>query len=291
MNTGELMKAIKEDPKVAERLLYPGKQLHEGDIDDIVTEVIPSGFQGLDKFKILKYGKSELIILGARPSQGKSALGFQIATSIAAHGQVHIFSLEMDHESIKARQVAIEANRPLDYVLSQRFPADEKRRIQAGLERLNCIIDDRPGLNVYQICDAARMHHKRSKTDLIVIDYAQIITFDPGTNRALELASAAKILKELAKELRVPIVLLSQLNRNSEYREDNTPQLSDLKESGGLEESADVVLLIHRPKDTPSSAKIIVAKNRNGPTGEVEMYFAAGQCRFMDSGSTKNILD
>jgi replicative DNA helicase len=281
MNTGEMMKLAKLDP---DKILYPGKQLSDFDPTKLVLDINRSGFPSLDRFKLLKRNRGELILIGARPSQGKSGLGFQIATSVAEYGKAHIFSLEMDHESIVARQASISLNKPLDYIQSGSARPEELNAAKASLERLNCIIDDRASLNIYQICDAARMQNRKSRTDLIVVDYIQIVATDQSDySRAVALGKVSNELKNLAKELRIPVIALSQLNRQAEFREGGEPQLSDLKESGQLEQDADMVLLIHRSKDAPSTAKIIIAKNRNGPTGEIELQFAAGQCRFIDS--------
>lgn len=283
-NSGALLKQIKTDPTFADQLLYPGRQLSDFDPKRLAIDIIPSGFSSLDKFKLLKKNRGELILIGARPSQGKSGLGFQIATAVAQYGKSHIFSLEMDHESIVARQASITMNRPLDYIQGGLAGSSELNAVKASLERLNCIVDDRANLNIYQICDAARMQNKKHRTDLIVVDYVQIVATDQSDySRAVALGRVSTELKNLAKELRIPIIALSQLNRSSEFREDGTPQLSDLKESGQLEQDADVVLLIHRHRDTPTTAKIIIAKNRNGPTGDVIMEFASGQCRFIDN--------
>lgn len=288
LTTVEQMAMIKEDPANIDRILYPAKPISEFTSEDLKVETSTSGFPSLDMYKLLKKNRGELIIIGARPSQGKSALGFQIATKVAEYGRSHIFSLEMDHASIVARQCAISLNKPLDAVQGGFLKKEEIQGVKSTLERINCIIDDTAGLNVYQICDRARNEYKRSKTDLIVVDYLQIIDCDRKANRVIELATISMALKNLAKELRVPIIALSQLNRMSESREDGTPLMSDLKESGSLEQDADVVLLIHRHKDTPTSVKVIIAKNRNGPTGEIDMTFAAGQARFLDD---KLILD
>lgn len=288
-NAGAILKQIKEDPGFADKLLYPGKQLSDFDPSKLAIDIIHSGFPSLDRFKLLKRNRGELILIGARPSQGKSGLGFQIATSVAEYGKAHIFSLEMDHESIVARQASITMNRPLDYIQSGAAGTDELNRVKARLERLNCIIDDRSSLNIYQICDAARMQNKKSRTDLIVVDYIQIVATDQNDfSRAVALGKVSTELKSLSRELRIPIIALAQLNRQAEFREGGKPQLSDLKESGQLEQDADVVLLIHRSTDTPQSASIIVAKNRNGPTGEIDMEFAQGQCRFIDHGLRSN---
>lgn len=280
---GQLMNELKEDPSAMDRILYPGKQLAEFNLEDLKIDVMPSGFIGFDDKKVFKRGRGELIILGARPSVGKSGLGFQIATNIASNEKVHIFSLEMEHESVAARQMAIFMGKPIDYIQNGGADSPQGEKARKEISKLNLVIDDRSGLNVYQICDAARQQNKKDKTSLIVIDYIQIITDDKkDSNRARTLASISWELKCLARELRIPVLCLSQLNRQSEFREGGRPQSSDLKESGALEQDADVVLLIHRPEDMPNTATIIVAKNRNGPTGDINMQFAPAQCKFID---------
>lgn len=281
MKAGELINKLKEDPGYVERLLYPGKQLADFDIDKLKIEVMPSGFPSLDKNMIFKRGRGELIILGARPSIGKSGLGFQIGTNIARTEKVHIFSLEMDHESVAARQMAVEMNKPLDFI--QRGGASSPQGVEARtrLLSLNCVIDDQSGLNVYQICDRAKMQNKRSPTALLIVDYLQLIDIE-GDNRAVAIGKVSYCLKSLAKELRIPVLAMCQLNRQSEFREGGRPQLSDLKESGAIEQDADVVMLIHRPQADRENATIIIAKNRNGPTEDIPMKFAPAQCRFLD---------
>ena len=290
INTGKLINMIKEHPESADQLLYPGKQLCDFDETKLKVDILPSGFPGLDRKYVLKRGRGELVIIGARPGIGKSGLGFQIATNIAKWGKAHIFSLEMDHESVVARQIAAIMGRPIDYVQSGGTTNEEVIRVKSELSKFNCVIDDRAGLNVYQICDAARMQNKKSKTDIIIVDYLQIVSVDKSDySRAVALGRVSSELKNLAKELRIPVIALSQLNRASEVRDAKTgqtknelPSMSQLKESGNLEQDADVVLLIHRPKDIQTSVKVIVDKNRNGPTGEVNMRFAPAQCKFID---------
>lgn len=283
-NTAKLMNKIKEDPLTIDQLLYPGKHLSEFNLEDLQIDVMPSGFKGLDDKMVLKLDRGEMIVLGARPGMGKSGLGFQIAMNVAKYAKVHIFSIEMDHDSVAARQMAIIMNKPLDYIQNGGANSEEGEKAREYIKKYNCVIDDRAGLNIYQICDAARMQNKKSPTSLIVVDYLQIIQTDKIDNRAHAVAKMSWELKSLAKELRIPILVLSQLNRQSEFREGGKPALSDLKESGAIEQDADVVMLIHRPEDTPQTATIIIAKNRNGPTGDVNMQFANAQCRFLDGG-------
>ncbi len=278
----ENMKRIKEDPSHIDRLLYPGRQLADFDFTKLKMVVMPCGFPSLDASKVFKSDRGELIIIGARPSQGKSGFGCQIAMEVAKWGKSHIFSLEMGHESLLSRQTAITMNRPLDYIQSGSAKPEELQFAKETLQSINCVIDDRSNLNIHQICDAARMQNKKDKTNLIVVDYIQIVATSNTAGRNIEVGEITFKLKELAKELNIPVIGLSQLNRNSESREDGMPQMSDLKESGQIEQDADVVLLIHRSKDVPTSAKILIAKNRNGPTGEITMEFAPAQCRFID---------
>lgn len=279
----EIMKKLKEDPSFATTYECPGRQLADFDISKLKIDVMPSGFPSIDEKMIFKRNRGELILLGARPGIGKSGFGFQIATNIARHEKVHVFSIEMDHESVAARQLAIVMNRPLDFIQQGGAETDQGAAARTELTHLNFVIDDRAGLNVYQICEAARQHNKKSRTSLIVIDYLQIVSTDKNENRAQAIAKISWELKSLAKELRIPVLALAQLNRQSEFREGGRPMLSDLKESGSLEQDADVVLLIHRPEDTQTTATIIVAKNRNGPTGDISMNFAPAQCRFIDN--------
>ena len=291
MKTNELINKIKSDPSTIDQLLYPGKQLADFEIKNLKIDVMPSGFSGLDNSMVLKKNRGEFVIIGARPGIGKSGLGFQIAANVSKKHKVHIFSLEMDHESVAARQMANIMNSSLSDIQNGEAESDEGEKAKARMEEYNVVIDDRAALNVYQICDAARMQNKKSKTSLIVIDYIQIIQTEKTDNRAVAISKISWELKSLAKELRIPVIALSQLNRQSEFREGGKPQLSDLKESGALEQDADVVLLIHRPEDIPQSATIIVAKNRNGPTGEVLMQFSPKQCRFFDAKGYSNELD
>jgi replicative DNA helicase len=281
LKPSDLIKKLETDPGYAEKLLFPGRQLSDFDLKDLTIKVLPCGFPSLDKAMVFKQDRGELIVIGARPSMGKSGLGFQIGTNIAKSGKVHIFSLEMDHESVAARQMSAVMNRPLDWV--QKGGADSPLGLTAKetLKGINCIIDDTSGLNVNQIIERVKVQNKKSRTSLVLIDYLQLIDMD-GENRALAVGKVSYALKALAKELRIPVVALSQLNRQSEFREGGRPQLSDLKESGSIEQDADVVLLIHRLHTDREKATIIIAKNRNGPTCDIPMKFAPSQCRFLD---------
>lgn len=265
--------------------LYPGQQLSDFEPEDLVIQCIPSGFPTFDKSLVLKHNRGELVLIGARPSHGKSALLFQLATNVASIGKVHVFSLEMDKASVVTRQVAGIVNRPID-AIQMGLHTKDVLRAREQMKNLNFVIDDRAGLTIDEIIYEARQEHSKSRTLAIFIDYIQIIKSESGYSRANEVAEVSSKLKALAKELRVPVIVASQLNRNNELRENKKPMLSDLKESGSLEQDADVVILIQRNLELPKEATVIIAKNRNGPTSELLMDYAAAQTKFIDKGES-----
>lgn len=279
MNIATTLNKAKENPELLEQILNPGKQLSDFNLDNLRIDILPSGFPSLDDMLLFKKGRGELVIVGARPSQGKSSLIYQLATNIAAAGKAHVISLEDEHDAIATRQIAGLINKPIDYIQRGLIPRNELEKAKSQLIKLNCVIDDRSGLNVKQICDAVRMQNRKQHVDVVFIDYVQIIKSERKFSRHEDIAEITGELKALAKEIKSPVVVASQLNRTSEFREGGLPQLSDLKESGSLEQDADIVLLIHR-KGT--EANIIVAKNKNGKTGNVAMTYALAQTRFID---------
>lgn len=281
----ELFARLKADPGLIESVLNPGKQISSFTPEDLLIEVLPSGFPSFDENLVLKKGRGELILIGARPSHGKSALLFQMASNIARKGKAHVFSLEMDHSSIVTRQISSIINRPIQAV-QRGLHISEIQKAKDILDTWNCHVDDRSGLTIEEICYSARQENKRGKTDAIFIDYVQIISTEKGHNRANEVALVSSQLKGLAKELRIPVIVASQLNRNNEMRENKLPQLSDLKESGALEQDADVVILLYRDPVKPNEASINIAKHRNGPTKELIMEYAPAQTRFIDGGDS-----
>ncbi len=285
MKSSEAINAIKEDPKIIDQLLYPGKKLSDYSVDSLLVDVLPSGFPSFDKMLLIKRNRGELIFIGARPSIGKSALLVQLATNVARIGKAHLISLEDSHESIATRQSAGILGVPMDAIQRGLIDRDRLLKAQSKINGLNMIIDDRGGLNVHQICDAVRMQNKKERVDAVFIDYIQIIYSDRKVSRVEDLAAISAELKKLAMELKIPVIVASQLNRQSEVTDKNgrkrMPQLSDLRDSGSLEQDADVALLIHREG---FDAEIIIAKNKNGPTGSVKMQYAGAQCRFIDKG-------
>lgn len=249
---------------------------------------IPTGFEGIDNY-LSGFQKSDLIILGARPSLGKTTFALDIARNAAVkkHG-VAIFSLEMSREQVVDRLIAAEARVPLWRLRTGRLTEESDfLLIQESLDRLSqmpIFIDDTPSPNILQIRSMARRlqaeHH--NNLGLIIIDYVQLIM--PRTNSENIVQQFTEIshgLKALARELNLPVLAVSQLNRAVDQREIKKPRLSDLRETGSWEQDADVVMFIYRKdkdKTNPSleeqnSAEILIEKHRNGPTGMVEVKF------------------
>ncbi len=239
--------------------------------------------------------KSDLIILAARPSMGKTALALNIARNVAVEEgkPVAVFSLEMSNEQLSMRlltsEARIDSNRLRTGFISQE---DWQNATDAAgvLNELPIFIDDSPNITVMEIrAKARKLYQKHNEIGLIIIDYLQLMKPPfKSDRRDLEIAEISRSLKALAKELNVPIMAVSQLNRMLEQRSDKHPMLSDLRESGALEQDADIVAFIYRDEvynkepDSPKkgTAEIIVAKNRNGATGTALMYFLGQYTRF-----------
>jgi replicative DNA helicase len=254
---------------------------------------VPTGFVDLDEMtRGLQPG--DLIIIAARPSMGKTSLVLNIAQYVAVQPTMTVgfFSLEMSKESLFLRLLTSEAQIDSHRLMSGAIGQKDYGRISHALESLSAMqlfIDDTAGIGVMEMRAKARRLQAEHGLSLLVVDYIQLMSgrgrFE---NRTLELAAISRSLKGLAKELHVPIVVLSQLSRAPEARSDHRPQLSDLRESGALEQDADVVVLIYRDdvynKDPSNEnagiAELIVAKQRNGPTGIVKLAFLREQTRF-----------
>ena len=243
---------------------------------------------------------SELIIIAARPSMGKTAWAINIAQNAAVQDNkvVAVFSLEMSKESLLRRMLASEALVGSRKLQTGSMLRDDRGKLMKALERLmdsKLFIDDTPGITLPEMrAKARRLKQQQGQLDLIVIDYLQLMTGTSASgkrgfeNRTQEVSSISRGLKALAKEMRIPVLALSQLSRGSEQRAgDKKPLLSDLRESGSIEQDADVVAFIHREEyydrdneDVKGQAEIIVAKQRNGPTGSIKLAFRSDFTRF-----------
>ncbi|MBS0633618.1 MAG: replicative DNA helicase [Verrucomicrobia bacterium] len=257
---------------------------------------VPSGFKDLDA---LTWGfqRQEMIILAARPSMGKTSFALNLAEAAAMPKRgdpfaVLIFSLEMSASQLALRMLCSRArvNMKLlrDGLLSKQGSEQaDLLRTADEFSKAPIFIDDSSALSIMQLRAKARRIHARTPLGFIVVDYLQLLSpTDPKVPREQQVAEASRGLKSLAKELNVPVLVLSQLNRSSE-KENRTPKLADLRESGSIEQDADVVLMLARPKDADEkfqvaadSAELIVAKQRNGPVGELRLTFLRDITRF-----------
>lgn len=255
---------------------------------------LPTGFRDLDDLTSgLQPGN--LVVIAARPGVGKSSLAINIARNVAVDGgaPVAVFSLEMSRYEIGMRLLCADAKVPWDRIRNRRVgPEDWTRVVSAAgvLQDAPMHIVDAGNVNIVDIrAKARRMRTGRTGLSLIIVDYLQLMT-SPGSrrpdNRQQEVAEISRSLKLLAKELRIPVIALSQLNRNPESRADKRPQLSDLRESGAIEQDSDLVMFIHRDDADPESkgkAELIISKHRNGPTGSVHLSFLPSLTQFRNA--------
>lgn len=260
-------------------------KLHKG---EGALRGLTTGFSDLDNY-LGGLQRSDLVILAARPSLGKTTLALNIATSVASKEKVPvgIFSLEMSTDQLIDRLIAAQANVDLSKLRSGRLSSDGEDndffRIQEAMGILSeapIFIDDSSSSTITQMRTMARKLQMEHGLGLIVVDYLQLMHGSGRTDNRVEVVSEiSRSLKGLARELNIPILALSQLSRNTEARPDQMPRLSDLRESGSIEQDADVVLFIYREdrvkknSEKPNIAEIHIAKHRNGPCGKVDLYF------------------
>ncbi len=262
----------------------------------VVGEGVKTGFKDLDA---LTHGfhPGNMIVLAARPAVGKSTLGLDIARYASIHkGDTSvIFSLEMSRSEITMRMLSAEARVPLNNIRSGALSDEEWARMARRMGEISeapLFIDDSPNLSLMEIRAKARRLKQRHNLKLIVIDYLQLMTSGKRVeNRQQEVSEFSRQLKLLAKELNVPVVAISQLNRSPEQRSDKKPMLSDLRESGSIEQDADVVILLHRDdlydqQARSGEADLIVAKHRNGPTRTITVSAQLHFARFTDMAPT-----
>lgn len=259
---------------------------------DHVRYGIPGGFIDLDKITG-GFQRSDLVILAARPSLGKTSLALNIAANAAMkfHATVAIFSLEMSASQLAARLLSMEAGVDSARLRLGRLSADESRRLGMALGVLSeapIYIDDTPAINIMELRMKARRLHADQGVDLIIVDYLQLVVAGSRDNRVQEISEISRSLKNLARELRVPVLALSQLSRAVESRSPHIPMLSDLRESGSIEQDADVVMFIYREdvynkeSEKKGIADIYIAKHRNGPTGLISLLFQERTTKFLD---------
>ena len=253
---------------------------------------VPTGYIDLDE-RLYGLQKSSLVIVGARPAMGKTAFALGMAAHAAMEARVPtlVFSLEMSHDELTQRLLVSEARVDAGRIRNGRLAESDWPKISQAIARLGdapLFIDDNPNLTVMEMrAKARRLKAHAGGLGLIIVDYLQLMSSrTTSENRQIEVSSISRGLKILARELEVPVVALSQLSRNLEMRADKRPQLSDLRESGSLEQDADVVLFLYRDEmynaesADRGSAEVIVAKHRNGPTGKCQLAFIDHYARF-----------
>ncbi len=249
---------------------------------------VKTGFFGLDNI-LSGLQDSNLIVLAARPGQGKTALVVNIAQNIAVTNKlpVGIFSLEMSQEELVDRLLVGQADVDAWRLKTGKLSESDFAKLSEAMGQLaeaQIFIDDTPGISISEIRTRARRLQSEHKIKLLFVDYLQLV--NPGRryeNRVAEVSAVSQALKNLARELKIPVIAVSQLSRAVEHRGEKKPQLADLRESGAIEQDADVVMFLYRPEDElgPSiSTKLLIAKHRNGPTGEIDLLFRGDRIRF-----------
>ena len=265
------------------------EQIHK---DQSVVSGVPSGFNDLDA-KTGGFQKSDLIIIAARPGVGKTSLTLNIAQHAAIQYKipVAIFSLEMSEQQLVTRLLCSEASVDSYRLRTGLLKDAEWPRIaqaMGALSEAQIYIDDSPNVSVMEMRTKARRLKSANNLGLIIVDYLQLMQGRNQENRVQEVSDISRSLKGLARELQIPVIACSQLSREPEKRTDHRPQLSDLRESGTLEQDSDLVLFIYRERfyndnvaeDKRNIAEIIIAKHRNGPTGKLELMFIDEQTKF-----------
>ena len=254
---------------------------------------IPTGFIDLD-YKTSGFQPSDLILVAARPSMGKTAFVLNIAQYMAFHDNVTVavFSLEMSKEQLVNRLLALESKVDSQNIRTGNLEDEEWAKLIEGANVIgnsNLIIDDKPGISISELRSKCRKYKMEHNLGIIFIDYLQLMTGSGRSeSRQQEISEISRSLKALARELNVPVVALSQLSRAVEQRPDHRPMLSDLRESGAIEQDADVVMFIYRDdyynKDSENKniAEIIIAKQRNGPIGTVNLVWLPNYTKFVN---------
>ncbi len=271
----------------------------EGGITGLTT-----GFFELDEM-LAGMNKGELLIIAARPSMGKTAFALNLIENAAMSKpdwlerspSVLMFSLEMGSQSLATRMLCTRARVPAHLLRTGRIPGDMRQELAHAadeLRRTRIHIDDTPGLSMIALRSRARRLKAKDGLDMIVVDYLQLLSFPKSESRQQEISNISRSLKEISRELEVPVIALAQLSRAVESRDPPRPQLADLRESGSIEQDADVVMMLYRPEyyqkyrtdENRGVAEVIIAKQRNGATGDLKLHFFPEHMRFENPAPT-----
>ena len=279
--------------KIQDVLLKNIKIIDEAEKNKGGVVGLPTGFKTFDE-KTAGLHKSDLIILAARPGMGKTAFALNIAaqSAVKAGASVMIFSLEMSQEQLGQRLIAMQARVEAEKLKKGELDRKDWDRIHMALDELNntkIVIDDTPGISIMEMRNKCRRLKAEQGLDLIVVDYLQLMTYDGrADSRQQEVSALSRHLKLLAREMDCPVIVLSQLSRAVEQRQDKRPMLSDLRESGSIEQDADIVIFIYRDDyynentEKPGVCEIHLAKHRSGATDRIELTWVARYTKFSD---------
>lgn len=283
---------------ISEVLLNSFAQIEERAANKGRLTGLETGFIDLDN-KLSGLQKSDLILLAARPSMGKTALGINIAThsALKSNAKVAIFSLEMSKEQLVQRVISATSHVDLQKIISGNLSDDEWLKVvdsMGPLSQMNIFIDDTAGISLMEMKAKCRRLKIEKGLDLILVDYLQLMQLEGRQeSRQQEISAISRGLKALAKEMECPVIALSQLSRAPELRSDHRPILSDLRESGAIEQDADVVLFLYRDEyynketELKNIGELIIAKHRNGPTGSIELVWKGEYTKFLNKENYK----
>jgi replicative DNA helicase len=279
-------------------LIESVKEIEEASTKDGVVRGVTSGFYDIDKITS-GWSKSDLIIVAARPSMGKSSMArsFILNACMKQEANIAFFSLEESRAQIGKKFISAVSEVPYERIKLGNLNDKEWSKIHdaiSQLENLDLTIDDTSGLSIFELKSKCRMLNHKKKLDMVVIDYLQLMRGEvkKNANREQEISYISRSLKGLAKDLNIPVIALAQLSRAVEIRSDKKPMLSDLRESGSLEQDADIVSFIYRPdyygiteidgQDITGQTKFIIAKHRSGELGEPKLQFQAQKAKFTE---------
>ncbi len=258
---------------------------------------VPTGFRDLD-IKTSGLQRSDLVIVAARPAMGKTAFALNVAQQAAIKGgaSVLIFSMEMSKEQLGQRLLSMESRVEMQKLKTGELNRKDWDDINIALDTLseaNIFIDDTPGISIMEIKNKCRRIKAEHGLDLVVLDYLQLMSYEGRVDsRQQEISALSRNLKLIAREMDCPVIVLSQLSRAPEQRQDHRPQLADLRESGSIEQDADIVLFLYRDdyyekenSEKPGVCEVIISKQRSGPTGTVELMWLEKYTRFADKSN------
>lgn len=280
--------------KIQDVLLENIKQIDDASKNQGKLLGVPTGFKELDS-KTNGLQKSNLIIVAARPSMGKTALVLNIAQQSAVKfgSSVMIFSLEMSKEQLGQRLLSVQSRVEMQKLQKGELDRKDWDRVNLAIDEManaKITIDDTPGVSIMEIKNKCRRLKAEKGLDLIIIDYLQLMNMkEKSDNRQQEISTISRNLKQLAREMDCPVIALSQLSRAPEQRPDHRPNLADLRESGAIEQDADIVMFLYRDdyynkenSEKPGICEVNIAKNRSGPTDTVELTWVARYTKFSD---------